>query len=66
MAFEMPAQASLTALTFRVRDSERALAFYRDLLGLSAATSDGEVRLSPAIPLASGSTSPKTTVAERP
>jgi len=48
MAFEMPAQASLAGLTLRVRDRERALAFYRDLLGLSAAASDGEVRLSPA------------------
>jgi catechol 2,3-dioxygenase len=48
MAFEMPAQASVAGLTLRVRDRERALAFYRDLLGLSAAVSDGEVKLSPA------------------
>lgn len=44
----MPPAASLSGLTLRVRDQERALAFYRDLLGLEASATDGTVRLRPA------------------
>lgn len=45
--FRMPAEAQLVALRLRVRDRARALAFYRDLLGLEV-VGEEPLRLAPA------------------
>ncbi|MBI3976232.1 MAG: glyoxalase, partial [Armatimonadetes bacterium] len=47
MAFQMPAEASLTGLALRVRDRDAMLAFYRNLLRLAATSSDGDLSLTP-------------------
>jgi catechol 2,3-dioxygenase len=47
-AWRMPAEASLDALTLRVRNRDASLAFYRDLLGLRTVTHDpGRTVLAP-------------------